>query len=109
MIRHRYLENVTTLAFDKSKCAGCGKCAEVCPHGVFEMDGKKAAVVDKDLCMECGACAMNCPANAIEVGAGVGCAAAIIMSWFTGKEPVCGCSGDDGGDSGGGNDRACCG
>jgi ferredoxin len=43
------------------------------------------------LCMECGACATNCPASAITVDAGVGCAAAVIYSWFTGKEPTCGC------------------
>ena len=29
--------------------------------------------------MECGACALNCPQEAIEVNAGVGCAAAIII------------------------------
>ena len=45
---------------------------------------------------------MNCPAKAIEVNAGVGCAAAIIYSWFTGKEPTCGCSND-------GSDSVCCG
>jgi len=59
------------------------------------MDEGKARIVDKDSCMECGACALNCPANAIEVDAGVGCAAAIIMGWFTGKEPICGCGGGD--------------
>jgi hypothetical protein len=30
--------------------------------------------------MECGAYAMNCPVKAIKVSAGVGCAAAIIIS-----------------------------
>ena len=94
-MKHRYLKDVTTLEFDKFKCTGCGRCAEVCPHGVFDIDGGIAQIVDKDLCMECGACAMNCAANAIEVNAGTGCAAAIIMSWFTGKEPVCGCQDDD--------------
>jgi len=97
-MKHRYLNNVTTLKYDINKCVGCGRCTEVCPHGVFEIDGKKALITDKDLCMECGACALNCPAKAIEVNAGVGCAAAIIQSWFTGKEPTCGCS-DDSGDS----------
>ena len=101
---HRYLKNVATLAYDAEKCMGCGRCEEVCPHGVFEIVGKKAAITDKDLCMECGACTMNCPAAAVSVSAGVGCAAAIIMSWFTGKEPTCGCSGDD--DGGGG--KGCC-
>lgn len=100
-MKHRYLKNVTTLTYDPGKCLGCGRCIEVCPHGVFEVSGNKAQIVDKDSCMECGACAMNCPAEAIEVSAGVGCAAAIISSWFTGREPTCGCS--DNGDS------TCCG
>ena len=91
-MRHRYLKNVTTLAYDVGKCVGCGRCTEVCPHGVFDMSNGKAYVTDKDFCMECGACALNCPVKAIKVNAGVGCATAIIYSWFTGKEPTCSCS-----------------
>jgi len=90
-MKHIYLNNVTTLAYHTEKCAGCGMCTIVCPHGVFDIKEKKALVVDEDSCMECGACAMNCPAEAIDVNAGVGCAAAIIMGWLTGKEPTCGC------------------
>jgi NAD-dependent dihydropyrimidine dehydrogenase PreA subunit len=91
----RYLKNVTTLALAAEKCSGCARCADVCPHGVFAMDGKKAHITARDACMECGACALNCPAGAIAVNAGVGCAAAIIMSWFTGKEPSCDCGDKD--------------
>ena len=91
-MRHRYLNNVTTLVYNADKCVGCKCCTEVCPHGVFDIENKKAQITDKDLCMECGACALNCPAKAIEVNAGVGCAAAIIYSWVTGKAPKCGCS-----------------
>ena len=96
---HKYLKNVVTLSLNNEKCTGCGKCTEVCPHGVFDISERKAQIVKRDLCMECGACALNCPGKAIGVNAGVGCAAAFIFSWFTGKEPACGCS-DDG---------ACCG
>lgn len=96
MAQHRYLKGVTTLALDSVKCVGCGMCMEVCPHGVLEMSERKARITDKDRCMECGACALNCPADAIRVDAGVGCASAIIKSWFTGGEPVCGCSGEGG-------------
>ncbi|MDR1607908.1 MAG: 4Fe-4S binding protein [Deltaproteobacteria bacterium] len=84
-----YLKNVATLSFLAEKCLGCGRCAEVCPHGVFSLADKKAWVVEKDLCMECGACSLNCPAKAIEVNAGVGCASAIIKGWITGSEPSC--------------------
>ncbi|HEX9021215.1 MAG TPA: mercury methylation ferredoxin HgcB [Nitrospirota bacterium] len=96
----KYLSNVTTLAYASEKCAGCGRCVEVCPRGVFEMRDKRAAVTDRDLCMECGACARNCDFGAISVNSGVGCASAIINSMITGGEPTCGC---------GDNSAGCCG
>jgi len=109
-MRHRYLKDVTTLTLDAAKCIGCGRCEEVCPHGIYDIADGKARISDKDLCMECGACALNCPTEAITVNAGVGCAAAIIYGWFTGGEPTCGCAGDGAGDSTGGKagGRACC-
>lgn len=89
----KYLANVTTLQYTSDKCAGCGRCVEVCPQGVFEMQDKRARLTDRDLCMECGACARNCDFGAISVNSGVGCAAAIINSMITGGEPSCDCSG----------------
>jgi ferredoxin len=88
----RYLKNVTTLRLDVEKCNGCGRCVEVCPHAVFEVDGGKSRVVDVDACMECGACAKNCKPEAITVTTGVGCAAAIIKGAILGTEPDCDCS-----------------
>ncbi len=89
----KYLKNTVTLAYSPEKCTGCGRCTEVCPHAVFAMEGKKAAMTDRDSCMECGACARNCRFGAIQVNSGVGCAAALIGSIISGGEPVCGCSG----------------
>ena len=89
---HEYLKNVVSLSFFSRKCIGCGKCTEVCPHRVFDLQEKKAQITNRDACIECGACALNCPADAIKVNAGVGCAAAITYGWLTGGEPKCGCS-----------------
>jgi NAD-dependent dihydropyrimidine dehydrogenase PreA subunit len=95
-----YLKN-NTLRLDEEKCIGCGTCLEVCPHGVFSINNRKAQVIYKKYCMECGACKKNCPAGAIHVDAGVGCANAVITGILTGSEPVCGCSADE-------NKQTCC-
>jgi len=89
-MKHKYLDDVATLSLSPDKCVGCGKCTEVCPHGVFVLENGRAAIFDKNSCMECGACANNCPTNAISVNAGVGCAYGVIMGWMTGSEPNCG-------------------
>jgi len=88
----QYLKDVVTLDLDASKCVSCQRCAEVCPHGVFAIEDGKAWLVDRDNCMECGACQNNCPTEAISVGAGVGCAQAVINGFLRGTEPDCDCS-----------------
>ena len=88
-----YLKNVSTLKFNADQCTGCGRCTEVCPHGVFTLEYKKVVLGDKDKCMECGACAKNCSFHAIEVNSGVGCANAVMRGLLSGGEPSCDCSG----------------
>lgn len=81
-----YLPGVVTLQLDAEPCIGCGVCTTVCPHTVFSLNDKKAAITDRNACMECGACATNCPVGAITVTPGVGCASYIIQTWIKGKE-----------------------
>jgi len=91
-----YLKDVVSLQLDAKKCIGCGMCVKVCPHGVFEMQQKKAAIIDRDRCMECGACALNCSEGALFVKQGVGCAAGVIYGILHNTEPTCSCSGSGG-------------
>jgi ferredoxin len=93
-----------TLRYDPELCINCGKCWEVCPHGVFAPDGKAARLVKTEACIECGACALNCPGKAIAVESGVGCAAAMISAALRGRKMetgTCGCSDDKG-------EKSCC-
>lgn len=49
--------------FDLTKCAGCGKCAELCRFNALAMkDGKPELTAV--MCEGCGVCAMYCPAGA---------------------------------------------
>ncbi|MCE5296301.1 MAG: ferredoxin family protein [Euryarchaeota archaeon] len=82
---------VNTLQYDMNRCVNCGRCSQVCPHGVFAPGDFKAQLVNYEACMECGACMVNCPVNAIKVESGVGCANAMIKSALLGrKEVICG-------------------
>jgi ferredoxin len=90
----QYLLSGDSLVLDPSRCNGCGRCEEVCPHAVFSVVNRKAAVANRGNCMQCGACRMNCPVGAIEVSTGVGCAAAIISAMRRGDPggARCACS-----------------
>jgi len=81
---------------------------DVCPHAVFQMNGRHALIQDKDACMECGACSRNCPAAAITVQAGGGCAAAVINSMLGRSSAACCCS-IDGGSCGSDPSKPSCG
>lgn len=51
---------------DKSKCCGCGKCAEICPAKIVRIKNGKAGFTKKN-CISCFCCQEMCPMNAIRV------------------------------------------
>jgi len=83
--KFRYLKEVATLELNEAGCIGCGRCLEVCPHGVFVLREGRARVIDRGACMECGACVRNCPVSTVTVDAGVGCASGLIVEWLQEK------------------------
>jgi len=57
--------NLPTPSVDENRCAGCGRCAEVCQyHAIVSIDGK--VLVFPELCHGCGSCMRQCPHGAIE-------------------------------------------
>lgn len=66
---------------DKSKCVGCGACAEVCPYtaivnrkrpcessckvNAISVEEGQCATIDNEKCTSCGACVYQCPFGAI--------------------------------------------
>lgn len=86
------VSQANSLRYDVGQCIGCGRCEEVCPHGVFVMTNRVAHLARPRACMECGACRLNCPTPAIEVESGVGCAWVMILAALRGRREVCACS-----------------
>lgn len=51
---------------DRSRCIGCGKCAESCPPKTIRIQNRKAKI-DPSGCIKCFCCHEMCPVKAISV------------------------------------------
>lgn len=64
-----------SIAIDKSKCIGCGKCHNVCPGTLIKIgEDKKAFIKYPKDCWGCTSCVKECPVHAIRfyLGADIG-------------------------------------
>lgn len=55
-----------TLQFKQSSCVSCGKCEEVCPHGVHSFKGSRH-IIDRSKCISCGKCVDYCSTESLEI------------------------------------------
>jgi len=55
------------VTIDAEKCTGDAECVDVCPSGVFKMNGDKSDPFNMQECMGCMSCVEICPAGAITV------------------------------------------
>ncbi len=59
-------KNQHVIAVKADVCVRCGRCARVCPAGIFDFsESQGIAVAHSGNCIECGHCVDVCPANAI--------------------------------------------
>lgn len=63
-----------SIAIDKNKCIGCGKCSVVCPGSLIKIENKKAFIKYPKDCWGCTSCIKECPVNAVQffLGADIG-------------------------------------
>jgi NAD-dependent dihydropyrimidine dehydrogenase PreA subunit len=65
--RIRLILGIIHIRFKEEACIGCGKCEDVCPMGVYTIDGerKKSLSAAPHRCIACTACVKQCPAEAL--------------------------------------------
>ena len=77
-----------SIAIDKKKCIGCGRCKNVCPGNLIKLDADNRAFIKypKD-CWGCTSCIRDCPAHAIEffLGADIGGMGSLVHTERNGK------------------------
>lgn len=70
-----------SIAIDRKKCIGCGRCKTVCPGSLIKLDGDGRAYIKypKD-CWGCTSCMKECPVYAVSfyLGADIGGAGSLM-------------------------------
>ena len=87
-----------SIQIDRTKCVGCGQCAEICPVTLIRMTQKKAEMRYPMECWGCASCVKECPAHAISLylGAdigGAGCRMTVnkdgnLLHWIVSRPDV---------------------
>jgi len=55
------------LLFYESKCVKCGRCVDVCPNSVHEINSIGKRIIHREKCKMCGYCIDNCFYNALAI------------------------------------------
>ncbi len=77
-----------SIAIDKKKCIGCGRCKNVCPGNLIKLNADNRAFIKyPEDCWGCTSCIKDCPAHAIEffLGADIGGMGSLVHTERNGK------------------------
>ncbi len=70
-----------SIAIDRDKCIGCGRCHDICPGTLIKLDSENRAYIKypRD-CWGCTSCLKECPVYAIRfyLGADIGGAGSLV-------------------------------
>lgn len=57
-----------SIAIDREKCVGCGRCHDVCPGTLIKLsEDKKAYIKYPKDCWGCTSCVKECPVHAVRL------------------------------------------
>ena len=51
---------------NNDQCTGCSACANICPVGAIEGEGRDIRKINQEKCIKCGTCLTKCPFKAIK-------------------------------------------
>ena len=54
-----------SIAINGNKCAGCGRCVQVCPGSLIRLQDGRAVIKREKDCWGCTSCIKECPTGAI--------------------------------------------
>ncbi|MEG0750731.1 MAG: 4Fe-4S binding protein [Oscillospiraceae bacterium] len=66
-VKKRFTPSGFTAVADRSKCVGCGQCAEPCPQAAITYDENGIIKINQNYCVGCGICKTHCENDVIKI------------------------------------------
>ena len=88
-----------SIAINGNKCAGCGRCVQVCPGSLIRLQDGRAVIKREKDCWGCTSCLKECKVQAISffLGADMGGKGSVLFVEENGDERIWTVTAPDGG------------